>query len=122
LMTDLDQPAGQISRLYGRRMSIEELFRDTRSRRNGFVLRAVRLKKADRMDRLLLIVTLAYLLLVGRGRLDRTTWPPGRWCCNNRLHGRSDFSIGLALLDQARFQPTAALAAIRKATEETGEK
>jgi len=66
-------------------------------------------------------VTLVYILLVGLGRLVRKKWPPGRWCSNNRPHGRSDFSIGPALLDQARFQPTAALAAIRKATEEAGE-
>ena len=69
LMTDLDRPAWRISALYARRMSIEELFRDAKSRRNGFALRAVRLKKADRIDRLLLIVTLAYILLVGLGRL-----------------------------------------------------
>jgi len=122
LMTDLDRPAWRISELYARRMSIEELFRDAKSRRNGFALRAVRLKKADRIDRLLLIVTLAYILLVGLGRLARRKWPPSRWCSNNRPDECSDFAIGLALLDQARLQPAAALAAIRQATEEAGEK
>ena len=122
LMTDLDRPAWRISTLYARRMSIEELFRDAKSRRNGFALRAVRLKSADRIDRLLLIVTLAYILLVGLGRLARHKWPPGRWCSNNRPHECSDFAIGLALLDHARLKPAAALAAIRRATEEAGEK
>jgi len=120
-MTDLERPARRISEPYARRMSIEELFRDAKTRRNGFALRAVRLKKADRIDRLLPIVTLAYILLVGHVRLARHTWTPGRWCSNNRPNECSDFTIGPALLDQARFKPAAALAAIRKATEEVGE-
>src|SRR5262249_32298532 len=38
LMTDLDRPAAALTDLYAKRMTVEELFRDGKSRRNGFAL------------------------------------------------------------------------------------
>jgi hypothetical protein len=38
---------------YGRRMSVEALFRDPKSRRNGFALRNTKIQKAERFDRFL---------------------------------------------------------------------
>jgi hypothetical protein len=46
--------------LSGRRITVEELFRDGKNKRNGFALRHTRVTKPDRIDRLLLIVALAY--------------------------------------------------------------
>ena len=46
LMTDLDDRAERLCQLYGRRMSIEELFRDGKSRRNGQSLRDTRIRQA----------------------------------------------------------------------------
>ena len=67
LMTDLDGRAEQLCNLYARRMSIEELFRDHKSLRNGQSLRHTKIQHADRFDRFLLVVALAYVLLAGVG-------------------------------------------------------
>src|SRR4051794_17777230 len=64
LMTDLDGRAEALCQLYGRRMSIEELFRDRKSRRNGQSLRDTKFRHADRLDRFLVVVALAYIVLV----------------------------------------------------------
>jgi len=58
-MTDLEGRAESLSQLYGRRMSIEELFRDHESRCNGQSSRDTRIGHADRFDRFLLVVALA---------------------------------------------------------------
>ena len=84
LMTDLAGNAVRLTDLYARRMAVEELFRDGESRRNGFALRAAQLTKAERLDRLLLVVALAYLLLTGLGRVARRLRRPGFWCSSNR--------------------------------------
>src|SRR5262245_31442122 len=59
LMTDLQRSPLALSELYGKRMTIEELFRDRKNRRNGCALRNTKITKADRIDRLLLILALA---------------------------------------------------------------
>jgi len=63
-------------------MSIEELFRDHKGRRHGQSLRDTRIRHADRFDRFLLVVALAYILLMGLARPD---CEPSAWCTN---HGR----------------------------------
>lgn len=62
-MTDLAGSARRLSDLYVRRMAIEEFFRDGKNRRSGFAVRNTQIKHADRFDRLLLILVLAYQLL-----------------------------------------------------------
>jgi hypothetical protein len=118
LMTDLGGTAARLTALYGRRMAVEELFRDGKSRRNGFALRATQLTKAERLDRLLLVLALAYVLLTGLGRVARRLRRPGFWCSNNRERECSDFAIGRAVLGLLRVTAAAALAAVREATEE----
>ena len=56
-------PAAAIAKLYGRRFTIEETFRDTKDLRFGLGLRATHIKRADRRDRLLLLVAVAHTLL-----------------------------------------------------------
>ena len=64
LFTDLDMPADDIIRLYDRRFTIEEVFRDEKSTRYGWSLGEYQLKdRPDRLDRLILIVATAYLLV-----------------------------------------------------------
>ncbi len=67
-----------LTALYGKRMGIEEFFRDAKSVRNGFALRHTQVR-ADRFDRPALVLVLAYLLTgpglrwngyAGRGRHD----------------------------------------------------
>lgn len=65
LATTLDQrTAKQIVRLYGKRFTIEETFRDCKDLRFGMGLRATHIKDATRRDRLLLLAALAQVLLV----------------------------------------------------------
>lgn len=112
LMTDLDQSAYRLSELYARRMTVEEFFRDGKSRRNGFALRNTQIKHADRFDRLLLILALVYLLLVGLGLVARRQFPPGAWCSTNRPRECSDFTIGQRMLLKLQVEPPQALAAV----------
>jgi hypothetical protein len=56
--------AQEIVKLYSRRFTIEEQFRDTKDLRFGFGLSATRIGRADRRDRLLFVAAIAYSLLV----------------------------------------------------------
>lgn len=118
LMTDLDGSALQLTALYGKRMTVEELFRDGKSRRNGFALRGVQITQPRRLDRLLLIVALAYLLLVGLGLVTRRSHRPGFWCSSNNTKQCSAFTIGRAVLDRLRVTVAAAVAAVKEAMEQ----
>ena len=68
---DLD--AGRIVKLYGRRFTIEESFRDIKDPRFGLGLSATRVGRADRRDRLLLIGALAHVLLTMLGAASEET-------------------------------------------------
>lgn len=118
LMTDLEGSALQLTALYARRMTVEELFRDGKSRRNGFALRLTQVKEPRRLDRLLLIVALAYLLLVGLGLVARQGHRPGFWCSSNDDKQCSAFTIGRAVLDRLRVTAAAAVLAISQAIAE----
>lgn len=64
LFTDLDRPAREIVHLYGRRFTIEEVFRDKKSTRYGWSLGEYRLKdRPDRLDRLILVIASTYFLV-----------------------------------------------------------
>jgi hypothetical protein len=58
-----DLSAAEIVKLYGRRFTIEETFRDTKDIHFGMGLRATHVKSAARRDRLLLLAALAHALL-----------------------------------------------------------
>lgn len=118
LMTDLDGRAEDLCRLYGRRMSVEELFRDHKSRRNGQALRLTRITKAERFDRFVLILALAYILLVGLGLQAKLDFPPSAWCTNRRARECSAFTIGKAMLHRTNYPPDLILQRVRWATIE----
>jgi Transposase DDE domain len=118
LMTDLDGRAAALCQLYGRRMSVEELFRDHKSRRNGMALRNTRIQKAERFDRFLLVVVLAYLLLVGLGLQARLDFDPSAWCTNRRARECSAFTIGKAMLHRTNYLPDQLFHRVRWATIE----
>ena len=111
LMTDLKGTAHQLCALYGRRMTIEQLFRDHKSKRNGWSLRDTQLKTPQRLDRLLLVLALAYLLLCGIGLLARSTSRPGAWCSSGKEQC-SIFAIGLLMRAKLRASPARAFAAV----------
>lgn len=122
LMTDRDDRAERLCALYARRMSVEELFRDGKSRRNGQSLRHTRIGHPDRFDRFLLVVALAYILLVGLGLAAKLDHDPSAWCTNRRARECSVFTIGKAVVDRLNYSHDHLLHMIRWATVEVGSK
>lgn len=59
LMTNLGRPAAELTNLPDKRMTVEELFRNGKSQRNGYAPRQARLTRPERIDRLLLVLALA---------------------------------------------------------------
>ena len=117
LMSSLTAGPARISRLYGQRMTIEELFRDHKSKRNGWSLRDTKITRADRLDRLLLILAVAYLLLCGIGLIAQQTHTPGAWSAGSR-NDCSVFTIGRVMLTRLSCSTAQALNALLAATDE----
>jgi hypothetical protein len=117
LMSDLSGGPAQISNLYGRRMSIEQLFRDQKNKRNGWSLRDTRITRPDRIDRLLLILAIAYLLLCGVGLMALRQGRPAQWAASTR-NECSVFTIGRIMLLRLNTSVADALAAVIASTEE----
>jgi hypothetical protein len=100
LATDLPLAEREIARLYGLRFRIEETFRDQKDHRFGLALGYLRMTRADRLERMLLLAALVHFLamLVGgaarRAGLDRT------FRANTVRHKatHSDFTLGLYFL------------------------
>ena len=101
LMTNLPRlRAKRLSEIYGRRMTIEEYFRDCKSKRNGYALRLTMIRDRQRLQRLLLILAMAYWVLIAVGLYATKTYPPSRWCTNTRTNECSLFSIGRFLFQE----------------------
>lgn len=122
LMSDLTQPPRKLSELYGRRMTIEELFRDDKNRRNGWALRNTKITRADRIDRLLLILALTYILLTGVGLVAKTRYRPSAWCSSNHENQCSVFTIGRILIGRIQFPIATILSALLAAIDEETKK
>lgn len=121
LMTDLSGTAHQLCALYARRMTIEQLFRDHKSKRNGWSLRDTQLETPQRLDRLLLILAIAYLLLCGLGLIARRTHRPSAWCSSGKEQC-SIFIIGLLMRDKLNASPARAFAAVLDLSETMAQK
>lgn len=117
LMTDLHRPAHELVTLYAKRMQIEQFFRDAKSKRNGWSLRDTGLRRPERLDRLILILALAYLLLVGLGLCAAGRFRSGKWASNNREGEYSAFQIGRFMLDQIRLKTHLILKALLATSE-----
>jgi hypothetical protein len=116
LMTDLTGTAAALCALYGRRMTIEQLFRDHKSKRNGWSLRDTQLTRPERLDRLLLILAIAFLLLCGVGLVARATLKPSAWSSSSK-DTSSLFQIGRLLIHQLAVSPPKAFAAVCRLSE-----
>ena len=68
-----DASATELIKLYGRRFTIEENFRDAKDWRFGMGLVHVRIKDCDRRDRMLLISAMAVVLLTLLGAASEAT-------------------------------------------------
>lgn len=104
LMTNLPPQEGwtarRLSELYGKRMAVEQCFRDHKSKRNGWSLRDTGITDPARLDRLLLILALAMLILLAVAQQARRRFSPAHWCSNTRADTMSDFQIGQLMLDR----------------------
>jgi hypothetical protein len=121
LMTDLSGRAEALAKLYGTRMTIEQLFRDGKNKRNGWSLRDTQLRTPERLDRLLLILAIAYILLCGVGLMARKEHAPGAWCSASKASKKqqcSMFRIGMIMLQKITVSPPKAFAAIFELSEE----
>jgi hypothetical protein len=118
LMTSLEAAAGHLVDLYSRRMSIEETFRDQKSRRSGFALRDTGIRKPARFDRLLLLLMLGYLLLCGLGLRALERYAPSNWSTNRRANEQSVLTIARRMLDLLQVTPQQAITAMRKALDQ----
>ncbi len=121
LMTDLQGSAQQLCALYAQRMTIEQLFRDSKNKRNGWSLRDTQITTADRLDRLILILAIAYLLLCGLGLLARQHHRPSAWGSASK-NQCSLYLIGLMMLPKLRWTAAQAFSAVLNLTEEVAPK
>jgi hypothetical protein len=117
LMTNVEGRAESLCRLYGCRMQVEELFRDQKDRRNGGAPRDTKSQRADRFDRFLLILALAYLLLAGLGLQAKLDYEPSAWCTNTRASECSVITIGKGMLRRCNYDPEELFRRVRYATE-----
>jgi hypothetical protein len=61
--TLVDKKASEVVKLYGKRFTIEETFRDEKNLHFGMGLSATHIRSAERRDRLLLLAAVAHALL-----------------------------------------------------------
>jgi Transposase DDE domain len=115
LMTDLARSVKKLTDMYGRRMTIEELFRDEKNRRHGWALRNTQITRPERFDRLLLILSLAYWLLIGVGLIALKRYSPAMWCSNNRPGTCGLFFIGRKMTRRLELPAAQALSALLQA-------
>lgn len=107
LMTNLGGNAVALTALYARRMAVEELFRDGKCGRYGFGLRHTQVTTTARLDRLILILALALLLLTGLGLVARRRFAPRDWGSSNDPAECSDVTVGRRMWDRIDEPPEA---------------
>lgn len=97
LMTSLPDPAAHIVKLYSRRFRIEEFFRDGKDVRFGLHLGLQRITRADRLERLLLILAVAHYIAMLYGALARSFGLERSFRANtvSTKPTHSDFTLGL---------------------------
>jgi hypothetical protein len=117
LMSDLANGPARLSQLYGRRMAIEEMFRDLKNKRNGWSLRDTQLTKPARLDRLLLILALAYILLCGIGLHAIAKRPAKQWSASPR-NNCSVFTVGHLMIAKIGITPEIAFHALCRAVND----
>jgi Transposase DDE domain len=116
LMSNLSGNAVQLTNLYERRVAVEELFRDSKGSRYGLGLGQTQVKTTARLDRLILILALAIILLSGLGLLARGRFRPGAWGSSNDPSECSDLTIGRRMWERIDEPPERLLDAVVRAT------
>jgi len=76
---------------------------------------------AERFDRLLLMLALAYILLVGVGLYARAQCHPGHWPSATKASQCSMFTIGRRMVDALEITPARAFGALCAAVSSSQE-
>ena len=99
--------------MFKRRMSIEALFRDGKNTRYGWGLRQTKVGTAGRLERLLLVLAFAYLLLPLIGLVCRNTMSEEHWASavSKSQDQACGFMIGRHMQDRAKWRLEALLEA-----------
>jgi hypothetical protein len=116
LMTDLSGNAVQLTDLYARRVAVEELFRDAKGTRYGLGLGQAQVRTTARLDRLILIVALAIILLIGLGLVARGRFRPGAWGSSSDPKECSDVTVGRRMWERIDVPPEQLLDEVVRAT------
>ena len=116
LGTDLSWNWRKVVDVFKQRMSIEELFRDEKNIRYGWGLRQTRIGGQRRLERLLLVLAFAYLLVLLMGLMCRDTMSEAHWASattksNDQACG---FTVGRYMLTRRKWRLAALLDAFAR--------
>jgi len=115
LATSLGWSWRKVAAAFALRMSIEELFRDEKNMRYGWGLRHTELSEPQRVQRLLLVLALAYLLLLLLGLYCRQTMPQSHWAAaTSRKQQLCAFTIGRFMQTRLRVPLRILLALLQR--------
>lgn len=105
LATNLSWGWKHLVGVFAQRMLIEELFRDEKNLRYGWGLRQLNLSSAARLERMLLVLAFAYLLLVLMGLVAGVRFSPAHWSSTTSARRpTSAFVIGRLMQHRTRFR------------------
>jgi len=105
LATNLPWGWKKIVAAFKQRMTIEEMFRDEKNIRYGWGLRKSQLSSAERLERMLLVLALAYLFLVLLGLVCRERLSAKHWASavSQKRDQCSVFVIGRHMQEKVTF-------------------
>jgi hypothetical protein len=105
LMTSLTKESvAELARMYGKRFRIEETFRDEKDARFGLYLGHVKVTRADRLERLMLIAALVHFFAMLIGAEARRQGLDRGFRANTVRHKatHSDFTLGIYYFSRLR--------------------
>ena len=116
LGTDLDWNWRKVVEVFKRRMSIEELFRDEKNIRYGWGLRQMKIGTAARLERMLLVLAFAYLLLLMMGLVCRESMSEAHWAsASTKTKDQGcGFTIGRYMLTRVKWRLATVLDALER--------
>lgn len=103
LATSRIDPAMQIVRLYDRRMTVEEQFRDTKGSRFGAKLSWTQFKNPEQLSWMVRLVAVALLVWILTGKQLGTRSPSFLWVCAKKGPRLSWVTIGLCVCTHLPF-------------------
>lgn len=109
LATNCADPAGWIAKAYGKRFTVDQAFRDTKSTRFGWSLGQLKIQRAERLERLLLVMAVAYWLLTLLGvAAEQAGWDRKVRANTVKTRTHSWFTLGKICFHQRLLLPLAA--------------